>query len=66
MLLGGAFAALPQSDNIIAVAAGGDLQSAIDRAAPGDTITLDAGATFVGQFHTAPERRQSIHHDTDR
>jgi len=38
MLLGGAFVALPQSNNIIAVAAGGDLQDAIERAAPGDTI----------------------------
>lgn len=32
------------------VAAGGDLQAAIDRAVGGDTIFLQAGATFVGNF----------------
>jgi hypothetical protein len=35
----------------IAVAAGGDLQAALDAAQPGDTISLAAGATFVGTFH---------------
>src|SRR5688572_16548311 len=32
------------------VAAGGDLQAAIDGAVGGDTIFLQAGATFVGNF----------------
>lgn len=34
----------------ISVAAGGDLQAAIDAAAPGDTILLPAGAVFTGNF----------------
>ena len=34
----------------IHVPAGGNLQAAIDRAQPGDTITLEPGATYTGQF----------------
>jgi hypothetical protein len=34
----------------IVVAAGGDLQAALDRAQPGDRIVLQAGATFPGAF----------------
>ncbi|HEX3558988.1 MAG TPA: hypothetical protein VHU19_07280 [Pyrinomonadaceae bacterium] len=34
----------------INVKAGGDFQAALDRARPGDTITLEAGATFRGAF----------------
>src|SRR5436853_6410387 len=34
----------------ISVAAGGNLQSAINSAQPGDTIALARGATFVGGF----------------
>ena len=34
----------------IPVAAGGDLQQAINRALPGDTIALAPGATFTGNF----------------
>src|SRR5262249_31576253 len=34
----------------IAVNAGGNLQSAIDQAQPGDLILLQAGATFTGNF----------------
>src|SRR5215475_3267912 len=34
----------------IYVRSGGNLQSAIDRAKPGDTIVLQAGASFVGTF----------------
>ncbi|MBK9153726.1 MAG: hypothetical protein IPM25_05850 [Chloracidobacterium sp.] len=37
-------------DKTITVRSGGDLQAAIDRAAPGDTILLEAGATFAGSF----------------
>ena len=32
------------------VAPGGDLQAAIDKAQPGDTIVLQAGATYTGNF----------------
>ncbi len=36
--------------NTIHVPAGGNLQQAIDLAAPGDTITLAPGATYTGNF----------------
>ena len=39
----------------IFVRAGGDLQSALDRAKSGDTIVLQAGANFVGSF-TLPNK----------
>ena len=39
-----------QDGSTISVRAGGDLQAAINRARPGDVITLEAGATFVGNF----------------
>ena len=35
---------------VITVAGGGDLQAALDRARPGDTILLRAGATYSGNF----------------
>jgi hypothetical protein len=38
----------------IAVPAGGNLQAALNAAQPGDTITLAAGATYVGNFNLAP------------
>src|SRR5919109_1173848 len=44
--------------NTIAVAAGGDLQAALDAAQPGDVITLQAGATFTGPF-TLPKKSGS-------
>jgi hypothetical protein len=34
----------------LTVNAGGNLQAAIDAAKPGDTIVLQAGATFAGSF----------------
>jgi hypothetical protein len=34
----------------LAVPAGGDLQAALDMAQPGDTIVLEAGATYIGNF----------------
>ncbi|MDX6693386.1 MAG: hypothetical protein QOF02_989, partial [Blastocatellia bacterium] len=42
----------------LTVAAGGDLQSAINAAQPGDTILLEAGATFRGPF-TLPNKGTS-------
>jgi hypothetical protein len=36
--------------NILHVPAGGNLQQAIDAAQPGDTITLDPGAIYTGNF----------------
>jgi hypothetical protein len=39
----------------IAVPAGGDLQAALNRAQPGDTIILEAGATYVGNFVLPPK-----------
>ena len=38
------------SASVINVRAGGDLQAALERARPGDTITLAAGATYRGAF----------------
>ncbi len=43
------------SGSTIYVRAGGNLQSAIDRAKAGDTIVLQAGAAFVGSF-TLPNK----------
>jgi hypothetical protein len=43
-------AAPPPPPGVITVNAGGDLQSALDLAQPGDTIMLQAGATFSGNF----------------
>ena len=42
--------AAPGAAETIAVPAGGDLQQAIDRARPGDTLTLEPGATYTGNF----------------
>jgi hypothetical protein len=39
----------------VAVPAGGDLQAAINAAKPGDTITLEAGATYAGTI-TLPKK----------
>jgi hypothetical protein len=39
----------------IAVTAGGDFQAALNQAQPGDVITLQAGATFTGNF-TLPNK----------
>jgi hypothetical protein len=36
--------------NLIQVGAKGDFQAALDKAVPGDTIVLAAGATYVGPF----------------
>src|SRR5207248_10551302 len=44
----------------LTVAAGGDVQAALDRAQPGDTVLLEAGATFVGRF-TLPVKQGSAY-----
>lgn len=41
---------VPPVGKTIAVGAGGDFQAALDQAQPGDTITLQAGATYTGIF----------------
>jgi hypothetical protein len=45
-----AVADTPAPGNVINVSAGGDLQSALNSAQCGDTISLQAGATFTGAF----------------
>ena len=45
-----AIADTPAPGSLIAVNAGGDLQSALDRVHCGDTIQLQAGAVFQGNF----------------
>src|SRR3989454_5401060 len=45
----------PPTGAIIQVPAGGDFQAALDAAQPGDTIMLQAGATFTGPF-TLPNK----------
>src|SRR5262249_2077780 len=45
----------PPTGRTIPVAAGGDLQAAINQAQFGDVITLQAGATFTGNF-TLPNK----------
>lgn len=46
---------VPSSGPTIAVPVGGDFQAALNRAQPGDVITLEAGGTFVGPF-TLPKK----------
>jgi hypothetical protein len=41
---------VPAAAATITVNAGGDLQGALNKAVPGDTIVLQAGATFTGNF----------------
>ena len=48
------------SGNTITVNSGGDLQGAIDSANPGDTIKVQAGATFSGSF-TLPVKSGSTY-----
>jgi IPT/TIG domain len=70
-LFGAAPPASAQVPHIISVPAGGNLQTAIDAAVPGDTIQLQPGVTYKGTFvlpakagtavitiRTAPDSRQ--------
>jgi hypothetical protein len=45
----------PPTGRTIAVVASGDFQDALNQAQPGDVITLEAGATFTGNF-TLPNK----------
>ena len=47
---------VPPGGRVIDVPAGGDLQNALDQAAPGDQVVLEAGATFSGNF-VLPEKK---------
>jgi hypothetical protein len=49
---------MPPTVRTIAVAADGDFQDALNQAQPGDVITLQAGATFTGNF-TLPNKSGS-------
>lgn len=40
----------------IRVRSGDDLQAAFDRAKPGDTVVVEAGATFTGNFELPPKK----------
>jgi hypothetical protein len=46
---------VPATGQVIRVDASGNLQSALDRAKPGDVIRLASGATYVGNF-TLPSK----------
>jgi hypothetical protein len=46
----------PAVGRTLSVAAGGDLQAALERAQPGDVISVEAGASFVGPF-TLPRKQ---------
>jgi hypothetical protein len=48
--------AAPEAARTVTLRAGEDLQRALDAARPGDTIVLEAGASFVGPF-TLPNKR---------
>jgi hypothetical protein len=47
------------SGNTITVKAGGDVQAALDRAKPGDTILLEAGVTYRGALNLPNKRGDS-------
>jgi hypothetical protein len=50
VVLAGRPAPVPAASGAITVRAGDDLQAALDAARPGDTLLLQPGATFVGNF----------------
>src|SRR5205807_5484955 len=45
----------PTGGTVRPVNAGGDLQAALNAAQPGDVITLEAGATFTGNYTLPPK-----------
>lgn len=54
-LLLAAFATTAHAQTTITVPNGGDFQAALAKAAPGDTIVLETGATFTGNFTLPPK-----------
>jgi hypothetical protein len=56
-----AMADTPAPGSVISVNAGGNLQTALNSAQCGDTIQLQAGATFTGKF-TVPAKNCDINH----
>ncbi len=61
MVVLSAMVATPAPGSIIAVNAGGNLQSALDNARCGDVIELQAGATFTGPFLVPAKNCDSNH-----
>lgn len=53
LLLAVAYLRTVAANNLI-VSAGGNLQAALNAARPGDTVTIAAGATFVGHYYLPP------------
>ena len=51
----------PSHGSIVTVAAGGNLQAALDNARCGDTIELQAGAVFTGRFTLSSKACDSTH-----
>ncbi|MGA3092600.1 MAG: putative Ig domain-containing protein, partial [Terriglobales bacterium] len=58
---GGTMADTPAPGSVITVNAGGNLQSALNNAVCGDTIQLQAGATFTGVFQFPAKSCDSAH-----
>jgi hypothetical protein len=56
----------PSTGQTLVVNAGGDLQAAINIAQPGDTVLLQAGATFVGNFVLKAKSGSSTNYITIR
>jgi hypothetical protein len=51
----------PTPGSVVTVAAGGNLQAALDNARCGDTIELKAGATFTGRFTLSARNCDNAH-----
>ncbi|MGC2245599.1 MAG: hypothetical protein WA609_03250, partial [Terriglobales bacterium] len=58
--------ATPSPGKIISVKAGGDLQGALNSVQCGDTISIDPGATLVGNFHLNANKCDANHWITIR
>jgi hypothetical protein len=58
--------ATPSGGQSISVKAGGDLQSALDAAQCGDTVSIDPSATLVGIFHLNANKCDANHWITIR
>lgn len=50
----------PPAARIVSLAAGANLQAAIDEARAGDVIELEAGATFVGNFRLRGQHAEAV------